>query len=68
MPSEALRAVRAALAVVAETEFDGGPDDRPRHVRKVIERVLTQVEDMGADTLDYLLAKLDNPAAPHAAA
>jgi len=68
MPAEALRAVRAALAVVAETEFDGGPDDRPRHVRKVIERVLTQVEDMGADTLDYLLARLDNPAAPHAAA
>jgi uncharacterized protein (DUF2336 family) len=68
MPPESLRAVRAALSVTAETPFDGGPEDRPRHVRRLIERVLTQVDDMGADTLDFLLAKLDRTAPPHAAA
>ena len=68
MPPESLRAVRAALAVAAETPFDGGPDDRPRHVRRMIERVLTQVDDMGVDTLDFLLAKLDRTGPPHAAA
>ena len=68
MPPQSLRTARAALAVAAETELDGGPDDRPRHVRRMIERVLTQIDDPGADTLDFLLARLDQPEASRAGA
>jgi hypothetical protein len=35
-------------------------------MRKVIERVLTQVEDVGAETLDYLMAKLSERDTAHA--
>ena len=61
MPADALAAIQAALAASAETPFDGQPEDRSRRVQRVIERVLTQVEDVGADTLDFLLARLDRP-------
>ena len=61
MPADSLAAVQAALAATAETPFDGRPEDRARRVQRVIERVLRQVDDVGADTLDFLLARLDKP-------
>ena len=35
-----------------------GDNDRERYQARVIERVLTQYEDFGAEDLDYLLDKL----------
>ena len=39
--------IRAALAVLSETGYDGGSADLERRRRRVIERVLTQCQDMG---------------------
>ena len=47
--------VRAALKAIADTPFEGDP---AVHMQRVISRVLTQVEDIGSETLDFLLAKL----------
>ena len=46
-----------------ETEYDGGANDRARFSARVIERVLTQFEDIGNDNLDYLMKKLKQLAA-----
>jgi uncharacterized protein (DUF2336 family) len=60
--SEALfDAFRCAVEVIHETEFDGGPADRDRYRRRVMERILTQFEHLGSigrDNLDYLVDKL----------
>ena len=53
-----LPAIRVAVDVVRETALDGGDHDRERYQARVIERVLTQFEDFGAEDLDYLLDKL----------
>ena len=58
MPPRFLPAVRVAIDVVHETPLDGGENDRERYRARVIERVLTQYEDFGAEDLDYLLDKL----------
>jgi uncharacterized protein (DUF2336 family) len=58
MPPRFLPAVRVAIDVVRETPLDGGANDRERYRARVIERVLTQYEDFGAEDLDYLLDKL----------
>jgi uncharacterized protein (DUF2336 family) len=58
MPVDLYPAVRAALDVAKETSYDGGPSDRERYRRRMIERVLTKVEDADPDTADYLLARL----------
>ncbi len=58
MPLDLYPAVRAALEVAQETSYDGGPSDRERYRRRMIERVLTKVEDADPDTADYLLARL----------
>ncbi len=50
-----LPVVRAALKAIADTPFEGDPS---AHMQRVISRVLTQVEDIGSETLDFLLAKL----------
>ena len=56
-------AIRAAVDVARETEYDGGEHDRERYSRRMIERILTQYGDLGvdleADDLDYLLNKMD---------
>ena len=54
-------AFRCAVEVIHETEFDGGPADRDRYRRRVMERILTQFEHLGSigrDNLDYLVDKL----------
>lgn len=58
MPPSMLSVVRAALDVVHETEMDGESHDRERYRATVIERVLTQFEDVGSDDFEYLINKL----------
>ncbi len=58
MPSGLFNIVRAALDVVHETELDGSDGDVTRYRARVIERVVTQFEDIDSEDVDYLLAKL----------
>ena len=60
LPMRLLPAVRVAIEVVHETPMDGGDRDRERYRARVIERVLTQFEDMGAEDIDYLLDRLSD--------
>lgn len=61
LPPSFLPTVRAAVIAIRETNYDGLPGDRVRFMKRIIERVLTQIEEVGAETLDYLLAKLAEP-------
>lgn len=58
LPSALLPACRIALDVLKETPYDGEAHDIERHRRRLIERILTQYEDLAAEDLDYLLDKL----------
>jgi uncharacterized protein (DUF2336 family) len=58
MPPNMMPVIRAALEVVHETKMDGEEHDRERYKARVIERVLTQFEDVGSDDFEYLLNKL----------
>lgn len=58
MPPRLLPAVRVAMDVVRETELDGGERDMERYRCRVIERILTQFEDMQLEDIDYLIDKL----------
>lgn len=51
-------AFRVAVDVVEMTELDPAPGGRERFERRVIERILTQYQDMEVGDLDYLLGKL----------
>ncbi|MGH7122860.1 MAG: DUF2336 domain-containing protein [Stellaceae bacterium] len=62
MPRSLFRAFRIALDVARDTPLDGGEHDRERRQRRMIERVLTQFEDIGTDNLDFLLCKLQEKA------
>lgn len=64
MPLKFLPAVRVAMDVLKETEMDGGDHDRERFRSRVIERILTQYEDLGEDDLNYLLSKIGDMARP----
>ncbi|MBI5162599.1 MAG: DUF2336 domain-containing protein [Magnetospirillum sp.] len=71
LPKPVFAAMRAAVDVSAEMEYDGGPNDRERFSRRMIERILTQYGDLGVefenDDLEYLLTKMNElPAAVHA--
>jgi uncharacterized protein (DUF2336 family) len=63
LPRPFFAAMRAAVDVSYEMEYDGGPHDRERFSRRMIERILTQYGDLGVefenDDLEYLLAKLN---------
>src|SRR3546814_21096891 len=67
MPERLFSAVRAAVQILAEEDYDGGRNDRERFVSRIIERLLTQLEDpastMTQDDIDYLMAKLRQLAA-----
>jgi uncharacterized protein (DUF2336 family) len=67
MPKALFRAFRIALDVARDTPLDGGEHDRERRQRRMIERILTQFEDIGADNLDFLLTKLQEIAQTEAA-
>ena len=53
----------AEAKLAREAEMDGGENDRQRFAVKVIERILTQFDDLAAEDLDYLLTKLNQLAA-----
>lgn len=63
LPKAFFQAMRAAIDVSYEMEYDGGPNDRERFSRRMIERILTQYGDLGVefenDDLEYLLAKMN---------
>jgi uncharacterized protein (DUF2336 family) len=61
LPPSYYPAFKVALEVARETEMDGLPHDRERYRRQMIERILTQFEALGAEDLDYLLIRLDDP-------
>jgi len=58
LPKSMFRAFRVALEVARQTPHDGGELDRERRQRRIIERILTQFEDVGTENLDYLLERL----------
>ena len=62
LPAALYPAIRAALDVVAQTEFDGRDLDAERYSRRIIERILTQYESFGVEfdgeDLEYLLARV----------
>ncbi|MDD3030073.1 MAG: DUF2336 domain-containing protein [Alphaproteobacteria bacterium] len=64
MPAEFLPIVRAAIEVLNETEIDAGEESRERYRAIVIERILTQCEDMDEENVDYLLKKLGDVLKP----
>jgi uncharacterized protein (DUF2336 family) len=63
LPKAFFAAMRAAIDVSYEMEYDGGPNDRERFSRRMIERILTQYGDLGVefenDDLEYLLSKMN---------
>jgi uncharacterized protein (DUF2336 family) len=67
MPRSLFRAFRIALEVARDTPLDGGEHDQERRQRRMIERILTQFEDIGAENLDFLLSKLQEKAESEAA-
>lgn len=58
LPSALLPAFRIAVDVLHETPYDGEEHDLERHRRRVIERILTQYEELAQEDLDYLLGKM----------
>ncbi len=67
LPQGLYPAFRAAVSLVVETDYDGGPNDRRRYVERIMERMLTKFEDPTAciapDDIEYLMAKLRQLAA-----
>jgi uncharacterized protein (DUF2336 family) len=58
MPDALYPAVRAAVDVLVEPRSDAELRDRKRTCRRIVERVLTQVEDLGEDTREFLMTRL----------
>jgi len=58
LPQRMLPAVRTAVEVLREMQFDGGARDHERYRSRVIARILTQFEEFPAADLDYMLEKL----------
>ena len=70
LPEGQFAAVRAAVDVIQETQYDGGERDRERFSRRMIERMVTQCGDLGVrfepDDLTYLLSKMSTLPARYA--
>ncbi len=64
LPPALLPACRIAIEVLKETPYDGEEGDIERHRRRMIERILTQYEDLAPEDLEYLLAKLGDLMVP----
>lgn len=58
LPMDFFPAIKVAIDVIRETDYDGSEHDRERYRRRVVERILTQYEEVGNDNLDYLLDRL----------
>ena len=67
LPPRLYPAFRAGVDVVAETDYDGGSNDRTRYLERMLERMLTRFEDpatrLAQDDIDYLMGKLNEIAA-----
>lgn len=62
MPRQLHAAFRVAVEVARETRYDGEEGDRDRYKSRMIQRILTQYEDLAVEDVDYLLNKLGNMA------
>jgi len=55
--------IKVAMDVAHENQYDGEENDRERYMRRMIERIMTQYEELGvdidSDDLDYLLGKVN---------
>lgn len=62
LPESVFPLIKVALDVAYENEYDGEENDRERYMRRMIERIMTQYEELGveidSDDLDYLLGKV----------
>ena len=58
IPDALAHAMMTAIDVAREMQYDGRPGDRIRYRSTLIERVLTQVEGIDSDNLDYLISRL----------
>lgn len=69
LPMSFFPAMRAAVDVAEETDYDGRENDRERYSRRMLERILTQYGDLGVDfernDLEYLLAKMNQLPSTH---
>ena len=70
LPMVHVPVIVAAVQLSDSLSLDGEPEDEERFVRRVIERVLTQLDDLGGeidpDDLTYLLGQIDTLPATHA--
>lgn len=55
--------IKVAIDVANENQYDGEENDQKRYMRRMIERIMTQYEELGvdidSDDLDYLLGKVN---------
>jgi uncharacterized protein (DUF2336 family) len=62
LPQTLYPAIRAAVMVSTQTDFDGRDQDAERYSRRIVERILTQYESFGVefddDDLEYLLGRV----------
>jgi len=62
LPENIAPAIRAAVDIFRQTDYDGLENDRERFSRRMIERILTQYGDLGvqfeSDDLEYLLGRM----------
>ena len=67
LPEALFPAIRVAVEISGETDYDGAPNDRERHLGRMLERILTQCEDpserLGDEDIEYLIHKLQQVAA-----
>lgn len=63
LPLDLFPAFRASFDVARDMDYDGGDRDRQRFAAKVIERVLTRLEQLDQRNADYLLSRLQQLAA-----
>lgn len=63
LPLDLFPAFRAAFDVARDMDYDGGDRDRQRFAAKVIERVLTRLEQLDQRNADYLMNRLQQLAA-----
>jgi uncharacterized protein (DUF2336 family) len=63
LPLDLYPAFRAAFDVARDMDYDGGDRDRQRFAAKVIERVLTRLEQLDQRNADYLMSRLQQLAA-----
>ena len=59
LPQNLYRAFRAGIDIYHEMDYDGGPADRARFTRRMLERVLTSFQGLPREELDYLLDRLN---------